>query len=309
MTINKNSTEQINVALLDLDNKIRRNNQTATIAKLESDINAINDTLKEKQNGLIPGNTYDINISGNAATSNHSSTADNATTADSANTAADAGHAINADHATTSDNATNATHAAVADYATSAGSAASAPIVFPEGYVYKQYYNPTTESWEKTPGQMNMQVPSGYKWTEITTDFSAYPYSKISTTETGDGHNAEHTHGMNHKHRMEHTHAKGTLSASTSSQTICYRTGATGTPSLNAATSNAYQIGFARAASTISGNTASGSYADSYTGGSRTFASTTADETVKSETDTSGTSTYPEPSYHGCKLWKVVVDE
>lgn len=298
MTINKNSTEQINVALLDLENKIRRNNQTAAISKLESDINAISDALKEKQNGLVPGNTYDINISGNAATANHSSTADNATTADSANAATDAGHAINADHATTSDNATNATHASTSDYATSAGTAASAPIVFPEGYVYKQYYNPTTESWEKTPGQMNMQVPSGYKWTEITTDFSAYPYSKISTTETGDGHNAEHTHGMNHKHRMEHSHTSNVWNP--------LGGGATTGSNLYTMVAAANNRGGRTLSGTSSTNAHTGTY---YTGNSITTGSASATDTTRTNTDNQGSGSYPEPNYHGCKLWKVVIDE
>ena len=182
MTINKISTEQINVALLDLENKIKRNNQTAAISALSNDIEIINKTLKEKQNGLVAGETYNINISGNAATSNHSLTADNATTADSANTATSAGFATNADHANTS------------DYAASAGSADSAPMIFPEGFVYFQLYNPSTATWEKSPSQMGMQIPSGYKWTEITANFSSYPYLKIGNKTTQDGHNAYHSH-------------------------------------------------------------------------------------------------------------------
>lgn len=199
MTINKNSAEQINVALLDLENKIKRSNQTAAISALVNDIELINKTLKEKQNGLVSGETYDINISGNAATSNHSLTADNATTADSANTATDAGHANNAEYA---DHANTANYAAHADSADSAG---SAPIVFPEGFVYIQLYNPTTFTWEKTPAQMGMQVPSGYKWTEITANFSSYPYLKIGNKTTQDGHNAYHRHTHYHTHKHSHT--------------------------------------------------------------------------------------------------------
>ena len=145
MTINKNSTEQINVALLDLENKIKRNNQTAAISALENDIELINKTLKEKQNGLVPGETYNINISGNAATSNHSLTADNATTADSANTA---------------------------DYATSAG---SAPMIFPEGYVYQQPYR------TPNPAQMNLQVPDGCAWVDISKQYSGDYFSVKGT--------------------------------------------------------------------------------------------------------------------------------
>lgn len=160
MTISKNSTEQINVALLDLENKIKRNNQTAAISALENDIELINKTLEEKQNGLVEGETYNINISGNAATSNHSLTADNATTADSANTATSSGFASNADHANT------------ADYASSAG---SAPIVFPEGYVYQQPYR------TPNPAQMNMKVPAGCVWVDISKQYSG-DYFRVKGT-------------------------------------------------------------------------------------------------------------------------------
>lgn len=166
MTINKNSTEQINVALLDLENKIKRNNQTAAISALSNDIEIINKTLKEKQNGLVAGETYNINISGNAATSNHSLTADNATTADSANTATSAGFATNADHAD---------HANTSDYATSAGSADSAPMIFPEGYVYMQLYR------TPSPAQMNMKVPAGCAWVDISKQYSG-DYFRVKGT-------------------------------------------------------------------------------------------------------------------------------
>ena len=145
MIINKNSTEQINVALLDLENKIKRNNQTSAISSLSNEIELINKTLEEKQNGLVPGGTYNINISGNAATSDHSLTADSATTAESANTATSAGHSN------------------TSDYATSAG---SAPAVFPEGFVYQQPYR------TPNPAQMNMKVPEGCAWVDISKQYS-----------------------------------------------------------------------------------------------------------------------------------------
>ena len=189
MTINKNSTEQINVALLDLENKIKRNNQTAAISALENDIELINKTLKEKQNGLVAGETYNINISGNADTSNHSLTADNATTADSANTATSAGHASTADTAT---NADTATHSDTSDYATYAG---SAPIVFPEGYVYIQL------NGKKNPADMNMRVPDGCAWVDISEDYASFPYIKIGSGTTQSGQVLNHTHTMkNHTH-------------------------------------------------------------------------------------------------------------
>ena len=273
MTINKNSTEQINVALLDLENKIKKNNQTTAISALENNITLINKTLKEKQNGLVPGETYTINISGNASTSNHSLDADNATTA---------------------------------DYATSAG---SAPIIFPEGFVYKQYYNPSTCSWEKTPAQMGMQVPSGCKWTEITANFSSYPYSKITTTETGEGHNAEHLHAMNHKHRMEHTHSGTTDGATASFSRVLWGNG-TSLPWRTSGSQTTWAADlvtqYAHTHSFTTGSSAhTGSY---YTGNSITTSSANASDTGRINTDNQGSGTYPEPNYHGCKLWKVVVD-
>ena len=113
MTINKNSVEQINVALLDMDKKIKSAMSNGTSASdfknLEASVDNIKRTLNETKTGLEPGKTYDINISGNAAT------ADKATTATTAETATNANHA---ETATTADAATNANHALTADTAT-----------------------------------------------------------------------------------------------------------------------------------------------------------------------------------------------
>ena len=113
MTINKNSVEQINVALLDMDKKIKSALSNGTSASdfknLEASVDNIKRTLNETTAGLEPGKTYDINISGNAAT------ADKATTATTAETATNANHA---ETATTAETATNANHALTADTAT-----------------------------------------------------------------------------------------------------------------------------------------------------------------------------------------------
>lgn len=185
MIINKNSTEQINVALLDLENKIKRNNQTSAISSLSNEIELINKTLKEKQNGLKPGETYNINISGNASTSDHSLTADSATTAESANTATSAGHSNTSDYA---------------DYATSAG---SAPAVFPEGFVYIQL------NGKSSPADMNMLVPDGCAWVDISAEYASFPYIKIGPGTTQSGHNAYHTHSFNHAHKHSHVAYRG----------------------------------------------------------------------------------------------------
>ena len=113
MTINKNSVEQINVALLDMDKKIKStisNGISASDFKnLEASVDNIKNTLNETTAGLESGKTYNINISGNAAT------ADKATTATTAETATNANHA---ETATTAEAATNATTATTATKAT-----------------------------------------------------------------------------------------------------------------------------------------------------------------------------------------------
>ena len=79
MTINKNSVEQINVALLDMDKKIKSAISNGTSASdfksLEASVDNIKRALDEEKAGLEPGKTYDINISGNAATADKATTA------------------------------------------------------------------------------------------------------------------------------------------------------------------------------------------------------------------------------------------
>ena len=106
MTINKNSVEQINVALLDMDKKIKSAISNGTSASdfknLEASVDNIKRALDEEKAGLEPGKTYDINISGNAAT------ADKATTATTAEIATNANTAETATTATTAETATKA---------------------------------------------------------------------------------------------------------------------------------------------------------------------------------------------------------
>ena len=86
MTINKNSVEQINVALLDMDKKIKSAISNGTSASdfknLEASVDNIKRALDEAKAGLEPGKTYDINISGNAATADKATIATRAETAD-----------------------------------------------------------------------------------------------------------------------------------------------------------------------------------------------------------------------------------
>ena len=69
MTINNANVEQINVALLDIDKRIKALNiDSETLKSLQNNVKTIKSSLKENQASLTAGETYDINISGNAAT-------------------------------------------------------------------------------------------------------------------------------------------------------------------------------------------------------------------------------------------------
>lgn len=95
MTINNNSVQQINVALLDIDKRLTSISQNDIgIEAIRNDIAIIKASLNETKAGLVSGATYNININGNAAT---------ATTAGTANHAATSGYSNEADHANSSD--------------------------------------------------------------------------------------------------------------------------------------------------------------------------------------------------------------
>lgn len=59
MVINNNTVEQINVALLDLENRIKSIGlDTSALKSLQSDINNIKSNLNETKAGLQSGATY-----------------------------------------------------------------------------------------------------------------------------------------------------------------------------------------------------------------------------------------------------------
>lgn len=82
-TVNNNTPEQINSALFAIgDDLTKQNVQTKNAIKssestLQKQIDKLTDSLKNN-GGLIIGGTYDINISGNAATSTNATNAANA---------------------------------------------------------------------------------------------------------------------------------------------------------------------------------------------------------------------------------------
>ena len=85
MTINNANVEQINVALLDIDKRIKALNiDNEALKSLQNSIKTIKSSLNEKQAGLVSGATYNINISGNATTATKAATATTAAVADRA---------------------------------------------------------------------------------------------------------------------------------------------------------------------------------------------------------------------------------
>lgn len=115
MTINNANVEQINVALLDIDKRIKALNiDNEAIKSLQNSIKTIKSSLNEKQAGLVSGATYDINISGNASTATNANHAETATVAETATNANHAETATTAEAATTATTATKAVE--VVDY-------------------------------------------------------------------------------------------------------------------------------------------------------------------------------------------------
>lgn len=94
MTINNANVEQINVALLDLDKRIKALNiDNEAIKSLQNSIKTIKSSLNETKAGLTSGATYNINISGNATTATHATTATTAEIVNVAESAAEANYA------------------------------------------------------------------------------------------------------------------------------------------------------------------------------------------------------------------------
>lgn len=99
MTINNATVEQINVALLDMDKRIKALNiDNDAIKSLQNSIKTIKSSLNETKAGLTSGATYNINISGNASTATHATTATTAEIVNVAESAAEANHAKVADN-------------------------------------------------------------------------------------------------------------------------------------------------------------------------------------------------------------------
>ena len=107
MIINDNSVEQINVALLDIDKKLKTTSVTPSqIEQIQKQLDNMQRTLRETSIGLSSGATYNINITGNASSASFATeagsakvtaTAQSAEIANYANTAERASKDVNGD--------------------------------------------------------------------------------------------------------------------------------------------------------------------------------------------------------------------
>lgn len=112
MIINNNTVEQINIALLDIDNKLKTTSVTsAQIQQIQRQIDNVQRTLRETSIGLSSGATYNINITGNASSASYATEAGTAKVTATAQSAEIANHANTADSATTATTAESATKA------------------------------------------------------------------------------------------------------------------------------------------------------------------------------------------------------
>ena len=95
MIINDNTVEQINVALLDIEKKLKGITLDAKeLNTLQNTVDLIRRSLNETKSGLTSGETYNINITGNATSASYATNAGNATSATNATNATNADKAI-----------------------------------------------------------------------------------------------------------------------------------------------------------------------------------------------------------------------
>lgn len=135
MTINSNSVEQINVALLDIYKKLKI--LQSGVSDTDKKQNILN--TETFNNKIVNGETYNINISGKAANAAYATDAGNATVANVARTAdraTVADRAVNADYATDAGNATTATTANTAGLAETVDMEWLLNAIYPVNSVY-----------------------------------------------------------------------------------------------------------------------------------------------------------------------------
>lgn len=169
MTINNNSVEQINVALLDIDKRLKMSGQSAKIDKLSDDVANITRSMRETRAGLQSGETYNINITGNAATATRATiaeTANTAETAESANTALSANHANTAETAESAETAEKATKDGDGNVISSTYVKVSALVnaVYPVNTVYESIVDVNPSTYFTGTTWVQIQTTPTFKW-------------------------------------------------------------------------------------------------------------------------------------------------
>ena len=100
MIINDNSVEQINVALLDIDKKLKTTSVTSSqMEQIQRQLDNVQRTLRETSIGLSSGATYNINITGSASSASFATEAGTAKVTATAQSAEVANHANTAERA------------------------------------------------------------------------------------------------------------------------------------------------------------------------------------------------------------------
>lgn len=100
MIINNNTVEQINIALLDIDNKLKTTSVTSSqMERIQKQLDNVQRTLRETSIGLSSGATYNINITGSASSASFATEAGTAKVTATAQSAEIANHANAAERA------------------------------------------------------------------------------------------------------------------------------------------------------------------------------------------------------------------
>ena len=100
MIINDNSVEQINVALLDIDKKLKTTSVTSSqMEQIQKQLDNVQRTLRETSIGLSSGATYNINITGSASSASFATEAGTAKVTATAQSAEIANYANAAERA------------------------------------------------------------------------------------------------------------------------------------------------------------------------------------------------------------------
>lgn len=224
MTIRDNSVQQINTALLALENKIGKASTPKELEELKQEISKLSKSFVGE--GVVEGRTYNINITGNAATASIANTATTASSASTAETATNATNATNALYATRADKLTTPRTISLSGDATGSAQFDGSSnvdidvtvtlaesvfdIVHPIGEVYVQYPN------QKTPNELWGQVST---WTEITSEYAGLFFRAAGGNAAAFGTeqaDAIKTHTTGSESRS-HTHTTTSQSTSTTS--------------------------------------------------------------------------------------------